>query len=230
MSIILSATNLSKVYSHRNHTTLALNNVTVSFEENTFTTIIGRSGSGKTTLLHLLSGLDKPTSGTVYLNHCQLSSLNERELLALRRKHVGFVFQENTLLNEFTVYENIMLPCIIDNRTLDTAYVDDLLHTLGLWDQKNYYPHQLSGGQMQRACIARSLSTRPTILFADEPTGQLDRKSGCEVFDLLLLSSRKYNTTIIQVSHDLKLAQMSDRILYLNDGCLSHKMEDFYAD
>ena len=103
MSIILSATNLSKVYSHRNHTTLALNNVTVSFEENTFTTIIGRSGSGKTTLLHLLSGLDKPTSGVVHLNHCQLSSLNEPELLALRRKHVGFVFQENTLLNEFTV-------------------------------------------------------------------------------------------------------------------------------
>lgn len=225
MSIILSSTNLSKLYHHRNLTTMAVNNVSVSFEENTFTSIIGRSGSGKTTLLHLLGTLEKPSSGEVYLYGQPLSILNDRKLLALRRKHVGFVFQDNMLLSEFTVYENITLPCILDNQPIDTAYIDDLLHTLGLWEHRNYYPDNLSGGQIQRTSIARSLATKPSILFADEPTGQLDRNTAYEVFDLLLLSSRKYSITVILVTHDLKLAQQSDRILYLNDGQLTTRME-----
>lgn len=226
MSIILSTTNLSKTYTHRNQTVLAVNNVNLSFEENTFTSIIGRSGSGKTTLLHLLGGMEKPSSGEVYLYGQQLSSLNDSKLLALRRKHIGFIFQDIMLLNEFTVYENITLPCILDNRIIDTSYIDDLLHTLGLWEHRNYYPDQLSGGQIQRTSIARSLATKPSIIFADEPTGQLDRKSAHEVFDLLQLSSRKYNITIILVTHDLKLAQLSDRILYLSDGQIKHIMEE----
>ncbi|MDO5294664.1 MAG: ABC transporter ATP-binding protein [bacterium] len=205
---------------------MAVNNVSLGFEENTFTAIIGRSGSGKTTLLHLLSSLTKPSSGEVFLHGQKISCLTDSELSALRRNHIGFVFQKYMLLNEFTIYENITLPCIIDKHPIDKAYIDDLLHTLGLWEQRNFYPKQLSGGQVQRASIARSLATKPTIIFADEPTGQLDRKSSMEVLDLLLLSGRKYNMTIILVTHDLKLAQMADRIVYLSNGQLRKEWED----
>ncbi|MDO5521220.1 MAG: ABC transporter ATP-binding protein [bacterium] len=226
MSIILSASNLTKIFRHEDQDIMAINNVSLTFEEGTFTAIIGRSGSGKTTLLHLLSSLTSPSSGEVFLYGKKIASLNDAELSALRRTHIGFVFQKYMLLNEFTIYENIMLPCIIDKHTIDKAYIDDLLHTLGLWEQRNFYPKQLSGGQIQRASIARSLATKPTIIFADEPTGQLDRKSALEVLDLLLLSGRKYNMTIVLVTHDLKLAQMADRIVYISNGQLRKEWDD----
>lgn len=226
MGIILSGTHLTKLYKLNNKPLLAINNVSVCFEENTFTAILGRSGSGKTTLLHLLSSLEVPSSGEVYWYGRNITTLSESEAASLRRKHIGFVFQDCMLLDEFTVYENITLPCIIDNRLIDESYINELLHTLGLWEQRNYYPHQLSGGQIQRTTIARSLASKPSIIFADEPTGQLDRKTAGEVLDLLLLSSRKFNMTIILVTHDLKLAQMADHILYLDDGQLKQSMED----
>lgn len=226
MSIILSASNLTKIFKHGEQDVMAINKLSVSFEENTFTAILGRSGSGKTTLLHLLSSLESPTSGDVFIYGKKISTISDTELAILRRNHIGFVFQKYMLLNEFTVYENITMPCILDNRVIDSTYVNELLHTLGLWEQRNYYPHQLSGGQIQRTSIARSLVTKPSIVFADEPTGQLDRKTASEVLDLLLLSSRKFNMTIILVTHDLKLAQMADRILYLNNGQIQRSWEE----
>lgn len=226
MSIILSASNLTKIFTHGEQNVMAINQLSISFDENTFTAILGPSGSGKTTLLHLLSSLEAPTSGDVFFYGKKLSTLSDDEISELRRKHIGFVFQKYMLLEEFTVYENITLPCIIDNRYIDTAYINELLHTLGLWEQRDYYPHQLSGGQLQRTSIARSLATKPSIVFADEPTGQLDRKTAFEVLDLLLLSSRKFNLTIILVTHDLKIAQMADRILYLKDGQIKRTWEE----
>lgn len=214
---ILEATNISKVYGQWTFFT-ALQKTSINFEEGTFTAIVGRSGSGKSTLLHILGGLDDPTSGTVLLEGKDIYSLSDKHNAKLRRKRVGFVFQFYNLISELTVYENIVLPIHLDGKKEDKAYIEELMDILGLTSKKNDLPQTLSGGQQQRVAIARALANKPAILLADEPTGNLDKKSGDEVMELLRLTRHHFNQTIILVTHDQALARMADRIITIEDG------------
>ncbi len=215
---IIRCENLSKIYQAGEHKVYALDDVTVSFEQGTFTAITGPSGSGKSTILHLLSGLDAPSKGKVYYQDKSLYDYRDNQLSVLRRRRFGFVFQSYNLVKELTGMENILLPVMLDNRKIDKAYLDRVVEMLGIGDRLSHLPGAMSGGQQQRISIARALSNKPGIIFADEPTGNLDGKSGREVLTLLRQVSRELGITLILVTHDMNVAEQADRIVQLEDG------------
>ena len=198
----------------------ALKNINLSINKGEFVAIVGPSGSGKSTLLHLLGGVDKPTSGKVYINDVDIYTLKEKDLSIFRRRNVGLIYQFYNLIPVLSVKENILLPAELDNRKIDKDYLDDLLKTLGLKERANHLPNELSGGQQQRTSIGRALINRPSIVLADEPTGNLDSKNSKEVLELLKLSVRKYNQTLIMITHDPSIALQADRVITIEDGTI----------
>ena len=215
---ILKCTDLSKVYPAGEGVTKAVDHVSLAFQKGEFCAITGASGSGKSTLIHLLSSLDVPASGEVIYGDQKLSQYNDNQLSILRRRRFGFVFQAYNLVPELTGYENIVLPVMLDQKRPDEAYLNRLIEALGIRDRLDHLPSALSGGQQQRIAIARALINRPSILFADEPTGNLDGKTGREVLSLLKYVCHQYEVTLILVTHDLNVAEQADRILTMEDG------------
>ena len=215
---ILKATNLSKIYQTGESAVYALNDVTLSLKEGSFVAITGPSGSGKSTLLHLLSGLDNPTKGTVTYGGKDLYKYNDNQLSVLRRRRFGFVFQNYNLVKELTGMENILLPVMLDNRKVDEDHINRIVDMLGIGDRLTHLPGAMSGGQQQRISIARALANKPNILFADEPTGNLDGKSGREVLSLLRQASHELGITLILVTHDMNVAEQAERIVQIEDG------------
>lgn len=218
MSTIIECSNLTKEYVSGENTVKALDNVTVSFEQGEFCAITGPSGSGKSTFIHMLSSLEYPTSGYVVYGEKKLSDYNDNQLSILRRRRFGFVFQSYNLVAELTGYENILLPIMLDKKKTDEAYLEKIIKMLGIEDRLEYLPNALSGGQQQRIAIARALANKPSILFADEPTGNLDGKSGREVLSLLKYCAKELGTTLILVTHDLHVAEQADRVITIEDG------------
>jgi putative ABC transport system ATP-binding protein len=204
----------------------ALRGVSLGIEDGELVAVMGASGSGKSTLLHILAGLDRPTSGEVRIDGAALSGLSDRELTLLRRRSIGFVFQFFNLLPMLTAEENVVLPLELAGEEPDRGWVDELLDKVGLADRRRHRPAELSGGQTQRVAIARALVTRPTIVFADEPTGNLDSKSGGEVLELLRASSQDYGQTILTVTHEPRVSAVADRILLLADGLVVDELRD----
>lgn len=217
---ILETINLSKTYGNKESKVNALNNVNINIEKGEFVAIIGPSGSGKSTLLHLLGGLEKISSGSIKVNGKDISKLKDMELAEYRRKEVGFVFQQYNLIPVLNVEENIELPLMLGNDDIDEIYISELIEVLGLKDRKNHLPSQLSGGQQQRVAIGRALSTKPSIILADEPTGNLDSKTTDEVMELLKKSIRKFRQTLIVITHDINIAKKADRIINIVDGTI----------
>lgn len=215
---ILRCDYLCKTYQSGSAAVHAVDDITLSFEQGSFTAVTGKSGSGKSTLLHLLSGLDRPTSGEVIYQDNNLFRYNDNQLSVLRRRRFGFVFQSYNLVRELTARENILLPVMLDNRKPDEAWLQRLIDMLGIEDRLEHLPGALSGGQQQRVCIARALANKPAILFADEPTGNLDGKTGREVLTLMRTVSLELGITMILVTHDLGVAEQADRIIRLEDG------------
>ena len=217
---ILKVENLTKSYGKGEAKVDALKNINLSINKGEFVAIVGPSGSGKSTLLHLLGGVDKPTSGKVYINDVDIYNLKEKDLSIFRRRNVGLIYQFYNLIPVLSVKENILLPAELDNRKIDKDYLDDLLKTLGLKERANHLPNELSGGQQQRTSIGRALINRPSIVLADEPTGNLDSKNSKEVLKLLKLSVRKYNQTLIMITHDTSIALQADRVITIEDGTI----------
>ena len=215
---IIECTNLTKEYLSGDSVVKAVDNVTVAFEQGEFCAVTGPSGSGKSTFLHVLSSLENATSGYVTYGDQKLSEYNDNQLSILRRRRFGFVFQAYNLVQELTGYENILLPIMLDKKKPDEEYLDKIIKMLGIEDRLEHLPSALSGGQQQRIAIARALANKPSILFADEPTGNLDGKSGREVLSLLKYAARELGVTLILVTHDLHVAEQADRILTLEDG------------
>jgi putative ABC transport system ATP-binding protein len=213
---------LSKRYGSGDAAVDALRHVDVEIGRGQLTAIMGPSGSGKSTLMHIMAGLDQPTSGTVSIDGIEITSLKERDLTRLRRDKIGFIFQSFNLLPMLTARENILLPLTIAGRQADEGWLDDLIATVTLADRLSHRPSELSGGQQQRVAIARALVSRPAVLFADEPTGNLDSRRGQEVLDLLLHSVNELGQTIIMVTHDAHAASIADRVLFLKDGMIVH--------
>ena len=218
MKSVVKMCQVSKVYGENETEVYALRNIHLDIEEGTFVTIVGKSGSGKSTLLHVMGGLEKPNSGEVIIQDISLYDLKEDELTILRRRQIGFVFQFFNLIPSQNVYENIILPMRLDGRKEDSEYVEDIIRMLGLAEKKLSYIDELSGGQQQRVAIARALASKPTIILLDEPTGNLDSQNSEEVMDLLKISQRRYNQTIVMVTHDAMMANKADRIITIEDG------------
>ena len=219
---ILKVEHLSKHYGKGENQVRALDDVSFRVEKGQFLAIIGPSGSGKSTLLHILGGVDRPTSGKVYLNGQEVFAQNEEQLAIFRRRQVGLIYQFYNLLPILNVTENITLPVLMDGRPVDRTRLEDLLVTLDLQDRKNHLPNQLSGGQQQRVSIGRALMNSPAVVLADEPTGNLDSKNSQEIMELLKLSNRQYGQTLIVITHDENIARQADRILTLEDGRITH--------
>ena len=198
----------------------ALKNINLSIKKGEFIAIVGPSGSGKSTLLHLLGGVDKPTSGNVFINDINIYDLKEKDLAIFRRRNVGLIYQFYNLIPVLTVKENILLPAELDNRKIDKEYLEDLLKTLDLKERENHLPSELSGGQQQRTSIGRALINRPSIVLADEPTGNLDSKNSKEIVELLKVSVKKYNQTLIMITHDTNIALQADRVITIEDGII----------
>lgn len=217
---ILKVEHLVKQYGKGDNAVLAVNDISFSVEQGEFVAIVGSSGSGKSTLLHLLGGVDRPTSGKVYIQGEDIYSLNSDKIAILRRRQVGLIYQFYNLIPILNVKENITLPCELDGRTPGKSELDELINTLGLKDRVSHLPNQLSGGQQQRVSIGRALINHPAILLADEPTGNLDSRSSDEIVELLKLSNQKYNQTIVMITHNLEIAKIADRILRIEDGRL----------
>lgn len=215
---ILKVEHLVKQYGKDDNAVLAVNDISFSVEQGEFVAIVGSSGSGKSTLLHLLGGVDRPTSGKVYIQGEDIYSLNSDKIAIFRRRQVGLIYQFYNLIPILNVKENITLPCELDGRTPDKSELDELINTLGLKDRVTHLPNQLSGGQQQRVSIGRALINHPAILLADEPTGNLDSRSSDEIVELLKLSNQKYNQTIVMITHNLEIAKIADRILRIEDG------------
>ena len=215
---ILSAKDLCKSYGSGENSVQALNHVSISVENGEFVAVIGTSGSGKSTLLNLLGGLDTPTSGEVLISGKKLFQMNEEARTIFRRRNIGFVFQNYNLVPVLNVYENIVLPIELDGTKVDTEYVKTILHTLGLEQKVQAMPNQLSGGQQQRVAIARALAAKPAILLADEPTGNLDSKTGMDVIALLKMTSQAFHQTIVMITHNEEIALMADRMIRIEDG------------
>lgn len=215
---ILKVENLSKQYGKGETLVKALDKVNFSVEKGEFVAIVGASGSGKSTLLHILGGVDRPTSGKVYVDSEDIYRLNETNLAIFRRRQVGLIYQFYNLIPILNVIENITLPILLDNKTVDQQYLNELVETLGLQKRINHLPNELSGGQQQRVSIGRALMNHPALLLADEPTGNLDSKASKEIIELLKLSNKKYNQTIIMITHDYNLALKADRIITIDDG------------
>ena len=217
---ILRVENLNKSYGKGEAKVEALKNVNLSINKGEFVVIVGPSGSGKSTLLHLIGGVDKPTSGKVFINDVDIYNLKEKDLSIFRRRNVGLIYQFYNLIHVLSAKENILLPAELDNRKIDKEYLDDLLNTLGLKERENHLPNELSGGQQQRTSIGRALINRPAIVLADEPTGNLDSKNSKEVIELLKLSVKKYKQTLIMITHDINIALQADRVITIEDGII----------
>lgn len=215
---ILQTTDLRKYYGSGDTQVKALDGVNLSVENGEFVAIIGTSGSGKSTLLHMLGGLDRPSSGGVTVDGKELSGMKDEELTIFRRRKIGFVFQAFNLVPVLSVYENIVLPIQLDGSKVDERYVGQVIKVLGLESKLQSLPSQLSGGQQQRVAIARALATKPAILLADEPTGNLDSKTSQDVLSLLKVTSQKFAQTIVMITHNEEIAQMADRIIRIEDG------------
>ena len=216
--IVLKTENLTKIYGKGNTEVVALNKANISVEQGEFVAVIGTSGSGKSTLLHMLGGLDTPTSGKVFVENKEIFSLKNDSLTIFRRRKIGFVFQSFNLVPVLNVYENIIFPIQLDGGNIDKKYINNIIETLGLKEKINAMPNQLSGGQQQRVAIARALATKPAIVLADEPTGNLDTKTSQDVISLLKVTGKKYNQTIVMITHNEAIAQMADRIIRIEDG------------
>jgi putative ABC transport system ATP-binding protein len=221
MEEVLKIENLTKKYGKGQNEVTAVDNISFSVKKGEFVAIIGPSGSGKSTLLHLLGGVDRPTSGKVFIDGKDIYGLRERDLSILRRRKVGFVFQAYNLIPVLSAEENILMPLLLDNRKGDKQYIDELLKILDIQDRRKHLPSELSGGQQQRVSIGRALANKPSIILADEPTGNLDTKNSREVLELLKFSAKKYNQTLILISHDMNIASMADRVISIVDGKIS---------
>ncbi|WP_113673199.1 ABC transporter ATP-binding protein [Vallitalea guaymasensis] len=214
---VLETKNLKKFYGKEN-IVKAVNNLDLTIKEKEFVAIVGTSGSGKSTLLHLLGGLDRPTDGKVLIENQDIYSMKNEQLAVFRRRKIGFIFQFFNLVPVLNAYENITLPIELDGKKVDTDYVQDLMNTLKIHDRREHLPSALSGGQQQRVAIARALASKPSIILADEPTGNLDSKTSEEVLGLLKLSVKKYHQTLVMITHDDYIARMADRIIRIEDG------------
>lgn len=217
---ILQTENLTKIYGDGENAVHALRGINLAVEKGEFTAIVGTSGSGKSTLLHILGGLDRPTTGKVMVDGKDIFSLSEERLTIFRRRKIGFVFQSYNLVPVLNLYENIVLPLELDGKKIDREYIDQIAETLGLKDRLEALPNQLSGGQQQRVAIARALAGTPSIILADEPTGNLDSKTSQDVLSLLKVTSEKFGQTIVMITHNEEIAQMADRIIHIEDGCI----------
>ncbi len=215
---ILETNRLTKYYGTGDTMVKALDGVDFSVDDGEFVAIVGTSGSGKSTLLHMIGGLDRPTSGTVTVAGKEIFSLKEDALTIFRRRKIGFIFQSYNLVPVLNVYENIVLPIELDGNKVDQAHIDNIIETLGLPSKVNSLPNQLSGGQQQRVAIARALATKPAIILADEPTGNLDSKTSLDVLGLLKITSDKFKQTMVVITHNEEIAQMADRIIRIEDG------------
>ena len=215
---ILKVENLTKIYGKDENKVVALDNVSFSVEKGEFVAIVGASGSGKSTLLHLIGGVDRPSYGKVYIDGKDIYSFNDDKLAIFRRRQVGLIYQFYNLIPILNVEENITLPLSLDNREVNKGKLDELLKLLGLEDRKTHLPNELSGGQQQRTSIGRALITNPTIILADEPTGNLDSKASEEIVELLKKSNKDYKQTIIMITHNSEIAKEADRIIKLEDG------------
>ncbi len=215
---VVETVNLFKSYGTGNTKVDAVKDINFSINQGEFVAIVGSSGSGKSTLLHLLGGVDKPTSGKVFVDGIDIYSLSEKELAIFRRRKIGFIFQFYNLIPVLTAEENILLPLLLDNKKVDHKHIEELTNILGLQERLDHLPNELSGGQQQRVSIGRALAYNPSIVLADEPTGNLDSRTSKEIIDLLKISVEKYNQTLILVTHDLDLASQSDRIITIEDG------------
>ena len=222
---ILEAKNLVKVYGQGENSVHALAGVNLEVNKGEFMAIVGTSGSGKSTLLHMLGGLDRPTSGEVIIDGIPVFGLKDDELTIFRRRKIGFIFQAFNLVPVLNVYENIVLPLELDGEKVDKEFVDEIIDTLMLTSKKEVLPNQLSGGQQQRVAIARALAFRPAIILADEPTGNLDSKTGQDVLSLLKVSAEKYGQTIVMITHNDEIAQMADRTIRIEDGHIVSESE-----
>ena len=215
---ILQADNLIKIYGSGENEVHALDGVNFSVEKGEFVAIVGTSGSGKSTLLHIIGGLDRPTSGNVAVDNRNIFSLKDEELTIFRRRKIGFVFQNYNLVPVLNVYENIVLPIQLDGKEPDADYIKSIIETLGIENKLDNLPNNLSGGQQQRVAIARALASKPAIILADEPTGNLDSKTSQDVLGLLKVTSQKYAQTIVMITHNEEIAQLADRIIRIEDG------------
>ena len=215
---ILKVENLSKVYGKNQTKVLALDNVSFKVNKGEFVAIVGASGSGKSTLLHLIGGVDRPTSGKVFIDGKNIYNLNDDELAIFRRRQIGLIYQFYNLIPILNVEENITLPLDLDNRDVNKTKLDELIETLGLTKRRKHLPNELSGGQQQRTSIGRAMITNPAIILADEPTGNLDSKSSDEIVELLKRSNRDYKQTIIMITHNMEIAKVADRIIKIEDG------------
>jgi putative ABC transport system ATP-binding protein len=224
------AVDVTKTYGAGDASVFALDHVSVSMQAGQFTAIMGPSGSGKSTLLHVLAGLDRPTSGEIFLGDTEITSLNDKRLTLLRRDQIGFIFQAFNLLPTLTAAENIVLPIRIAGRKPDAAWVQQIVETVGLTERLSHKPAQLSGGQQQRVAAARALASRPQIVFADEPTGALDSRSGAELLGFLRNAVRELDQTVVMVTHDANAAAYADRVLFLADGQIVDEMTDPTAE
>ena len=228
---ILEVQHVVKTYGSHQNQVKALSDVSFAAEQGEFIAIVGTSGSGKSTLLNLLGGLDVPTEGKISIRGHDIGSLTRKEQTIFRRRNIGFVFQNYSLMPVLNVYDNVALPITFDKGShVDREYIRGLLNELGLWEKRKRYPSELSGGQQQRAAIARALANKPALLLADEPTGNLDSKTAVEVIGLLKASSQKYHQTVLMVTHNEALAQSSDRIIRIEDGRLYQREDAFYGE
>lgn len=215
---LIEVKNLNKIYGSGEAEVKDLKNINLNIEQGEFVAIVGQSGSGKSTLLHLIGGIDIPSSGEVIIDGKNIYKLKEKELSILRRRKLGFIFQFFNLIPVLTAQENIEMPVLLDNEKIDKKYMNELLRILGLEARKNNYPSQLSGGQQQRVSIGRALANKPSIILADEPTGNLDSKNSKEVLELLKYCAKKYNQTLILITHDINIAKSADRVITIEDG------------
>lgn len=222
---ILKTVQLCKTYGSEESRVEALKNVNFSVRQGEFVAIVGASGSGKSTLMHLLGGVDRPSSGQVVIDGTDLYENNETELAIFRRRKIGFVFQSYNLIPVLTAEENIKLPMLLDSKKIDEKYVQELMDVLGLAERRHHLPAELSGGQQQRTAIGRALINKPSLILADEPTGNLDSKSGKEIMELLTFSVKKYHQTLIMITHDLNIAKTADRVVTIEDGFLRQSNE-----
>lgn len=222
---ILKIENLTKIYGEKETEVKALNNINLEINKGEFIVIVGKSGSGKSTLLHIMAGLETPTSGDVIIDSINISSLDEKQRSLLRKGKIGLIFQSYNLIPVLTVEENIKLPTINTNNK-DDNYVNELMEMLNIKDRKAHLPNELSGGQQQRVAIARALVNKPAIIFADEPTGNLDTKTESEVLKLLKESQKKYNQTIIMITHNMDITKYADKVIKIEDGCIKESRNE----